>query len=543
MLRFAPGDKGSIAQASGFCSRDWGARAVTRLQKGIEMATRAPRTQLLLKRWFVGNTLLTGFFALLWLLLRSGTRPSRLAYPCQQAAATTASLAFGAPLVAALIAARCLAGRLIRNRRVLVMAAVGLFVTIGLWGFLSRSTASSTYGLQPPAGYRAEVFHVTDCPPDPIGDRFPGLDTLLQLMAENGLKFYQSESAGPLSGQEGIIAPDDVVVIKINYQWSSRGGSNTDVLNGLIRAIVDHPDGFTGEVAVGENTQFAPTNDFDRSGNNAQVVTLSPRDVVEGFQDLGYRVSVNDWRRLNTSERDENESCDQGQGYVLNLGSRVSYPKFRTEYGTCISLKNGVWGNGGFDRSRLKIINLPVLKPHGAVYGVTACVKNYMGVVTNTLTNSHNGVAGGLMGSVMAATGMPDLNILDCIWVHGYPGDGPGVGSALATRTDQLVASADPVALDIWAATNILIPAFKANGYSPPWPGPDPDPGNPNGAFRNYLDRSMEKILADGISVTNDLESIDVYSSTAAIRRPAPRRPSGRVIPERSDNSKQVLQR
>lgn len=365
------------------------------------MSTHEPRIQRFLKRWFAGNIFLAGLFALLWLVLRSGTRPSRLAYPCQQAAVTTASLAFGAPLVGALIAARCLAGKMIRNRRVLATAAVGLFATIGLWGFLSRSSASitnlSTYGLLPPAGYRAEVFNVTDCPPDPVRDHFPGLDSLLLLMGENGLKFYRSASVDPLSGPEGIIAADDVVVIKINYQWSSRGGSNTDVLNGLIRAIIDHPDGFTGEVAVGENTQFAPTNNFDRSGNNAQVVTLSPRDVVEGFQDLGNRVSVNDWRRLNTSERNENESCDQGQGYVLidYLGSRVSYPKFRTEYGTCISLKNGVWDNGGFDRSRLKVINLPVLKPHGAVYGVTACVKNYMGVVTNTLTNSHSGVAGG----------------------------------------------------------------------------------------------------------------------------------------------------
>lgn len=490
-----------------------------------------------LTKWFVGNTLLAGFFALLWLLFRSGTKPSRLAYPCQQAAMTTASLAFGAPLVGALIAARCLAGRLIRDRRALAIAAVGLFVTIGLWGFLSRSNASSVYGLQSPAGYRAELFQVTDCPEDPVGDRFPGLDSLLGLMGENGLKFYRSETTGPLAGPDGIIASDDTVVIKINYQWSSRGGSNTDVLNGLIRAIVDHPDGFTGEVAVGENTQFAPTENFDRARNNAQELTLSPLDVVEGFKNLGHRVSMNDWRRLNTSERNEGESCDEGQGYVLFdwRGSRVSYPRFRTEYGTCISLKNGVWGGGGFDRSRLKIINLPVLKPHGAVYGVTASVKNYMGVVTNTLTNSHNGVAGGLMGAVMAATGMPDLNILDCIWVHGYPGDGPNVGSALATRTDKLVASTDPIALDIWATTNILVPLFEANGYSPPWPGPDPDPSDPNSRFRGYLDRSMERILDGGLAVTNELDKIDLYSKSAAVRRPGPRHPGERVDIDRGD--------
>jgi hypothetical protein len=504
------------------------------------MSAHEPRTQYFLKRWFVGNTLLAGFFALLWLLLRSGTKPSRLAYPCQQAAVTTASLAFGAPLVGALIVARCLAGRLIRNRRVLAASAVGLFATIGLWGFLSRSTAStsSAFGLLPPASYQAQLFHVTDCPPDPVGDRFPGIDSLLRLMGENGLKIYQSPTVSPLSGPNGIIAADDVVVLKINYQWGARGGTNTDVLRGLIRALVDHPDGFTGEIVVGENTQFAPSMNFDRSGNNAQDQTLSPRDVVVGFQNLGFRVSLSDWRAGRTIERVEGQSCDQGWGYVTldTEAGRVSYPKFPTAYGTCVSLKHGIWDpdGGTWDRSRLKLINLPVLKPHW-IYAVTSCVKNYMGVVTDSLgTNSHDGVGGGLMGAVMAEIGPPDLNILDCIWICGHPGLGPDVGYGSLSRSDQLVASTDPIAADIWATTNILIPAFLANGHSPPWPNPNPDPEDPDSRFRSYLDRSMEWMLDAGQAVTNDLDSIDVHTSSAAIRRPAPRRPSGRVMPERS---------
>jgi hypothetical protein len=158
-----------------------------------------------------------------------------------------------------------------------------------------------------------------------------------------------------------------------------------------------------------------------------------------------------------------------------------------------------------------------------------------MGVVTDSLgTNSHDGVGGGLMGAVMAEIGPPDLNILDCIWICGHPGLGPDVGYGSLSRSDQLVASTDPIAADIWATTNILIPAFLANGHSPPWPNPNPDPEDPNSRFRSYLDRSMEWMLDAGQAVTNDLDSIDVHTSSAAIRRPAPRRPSGRVMPERS---------
>jgi hypothetical protein len=173
-----------------------------------------------------------------------------------------------------------------------------------------------------------------------------------------------------------------------------------------------------------------------------------------------------------------------------------------------------------------------VLKPHGAVYGVTACVKNYMGVVTTELnTNSHSGVRSGLMGAVMAEIGPPDLNILDCIWICGDPSQGPAAGAV--ESSDQLVASTDPVAADIWATTNILIPAFLANGYSPPWPNPNPDPEDPGSMFRTYLDRSMEKLLARGYSVTNDIDSINLFSSTAALRRPGYRQPSRRGIGSR----------
>jgi hypothetical protein len=486
-----------------------------------------------LMKWFLTNTVMAGVFALLWLLLRSGTKPNRLVYPCQQAAFTTASLAFGAPIVAAMMAVRNVALRALGSRRALAIAGVGLFATVGLWGFLASSGATTTTrrsSLQPPSDYRATLYHVTHCPQEPRGDRFLGLDNLLKLMGREGLKFYLSPTVDSLSGPDGIIGSDDLVVIKINYQWRGIGGTNIDLLRGLIRSIVDHPDGFTGEVVVGENTQFVSSGNFDRSGNNAQDPSLSPRDVVDGFRAQGWQVSLSDWSQMSDFEADEHLPCDESRGYVVqwsNPNGRVSYPRFTTIDGSCVSLKEGIWlpGSGSYDRDRLKVINLPVLKPHGYVYGVTASVKHYMGVVTNGLnTGAHLGVASGLMGAVMAELGPPDLNILDCIWVQGNPFAGPEVGSFNASRLDQLVASTDPIALDIWATKNILVPEFLANGYTPPWPRPSADPDDPESTFRIYLDNSMDKLLEQGYRVTNDLNSIDVHRWNGV---PAPRRVTG----------------
>jgi len=469
------------------------------------------------RRWFLANSLLSGVLALCWLILRSGAKPSRFTYPCQQAAFSTAALAFGVPLVAALVAARRRVVASLRTPVGITVAGLGLLVTVGVAGYLSRASAYQGPQLDPPRGYRAEVYHVIDCPEDPVGDRFPGLDNLLTLMGHEGLKFYQSPNESLLAGPDGIIAADDVVVIKINYQWPQRGGTNTDVLRGLIRCLVDHPDTFSGEIVVCENAQFNSTQGFDRAENNAQDHGLSPHDVVVWFQDLGYTVSHYDWTLIRYNSVNEYSDGDMNDGYLVypydaDLHGRVSYPKFQTDYGTYISLRDGIWDadGGTYDREHLKFINVPVLKSHSG-YGVTACVKDYMGVVTSELgTNSHSAIYYGILGALMGQAQPADLNILDCIWINAIPRNGPGTPYGIATRKDMLVASLDPIAADIWAVKNILIPAFIENGYDPPFYKADPD--DPGSIFRIYLDNSMNWILDAGYDVTNDLDQIDVVT-------------------------------
>ncbi|NLE77384.1 MAG: hypothetical protein GX605_11615, partial [Chloroflexi bacterium] len=99
------------------------------------------------------------------------------------------------------------------------------------------------------------LFHVRNIPaPDfSQGNHHPGVDALLGLMGDHGQKFYKTSRESRLAGPQGLIGPDDVVMLKINAQWKHRGATNVDVVRGIIQRILDHPDGFRGEVVLFEN--------------------------------------------------------------------------------------------------------------------------------------------------------------------------------------------------------------------------------------------------------------------------------------------------
>ena len=72
-----------------------------------------------------------------------------------------------------------------------------------------------------------------------------GVRRLLGSMQDHGINFYQT-AASP----HGLIASNDVVLLKINAKWAERGGTNTDLIRGVIQAVLDHPGGFRGEIIV-----------------------------------------------------------------------------------------------------------------------------------------------------------------------------------------------------------------------------------------------------------------------------------------------------
>ncbi len=454
----------------------------------------------------------------LWLLLRSGMQPRRIAYPCQQASLMTVLTFLGLSRAAPSALNACRRARK-RRRAAIGTAALGAAVVTGVlvWtGAALRNVPRPVSPLSdPPPDYVADVFFVPRAR-GVLPGRFGGVDDLVTLMGTRGKKFYRSSLRSLTSGPDGLVAADSIVLFKINAQWPERGGTNTDLLRGLIRCLVEHPDGFTGEILVADNGQGGGS--FDWPGSNAEDPAQSTADVVADFAAEGWRVATVRWDTIRYTAVQEYADGDLRDGYVVaavpdpQTGIRVSYPKFRSPFGTYVSYKHGCWDptRGIYQRDRLVVFNLPVLKTH-FIYGVTAAVKNHMGVVTRELgTDAHAAVGRGGMGTVLAQVRLPDLTILDCIWILARPGLGPAAGYAQASRRNQLAAGTDPIALDLWAVRHILIPQIEQNGYRPEDYRDTQDPDNPDSIFRKYLDRSMTQLLASGVPCTNDESRIRV---------------------------------
>lgn len=472
-----------------------------------------------IRSWTFIWSVASGVLALLWLVFRSGTKPSRLAYPCQQAAV---GAAFGLPFVAVVISLR---GHLLSVLR----SGVGRITLGGLVALCTVMAAvaaserdSNVVMLPPPPDYFPDVYLVNDARRIEPG-RYGGVDDLVTLMGGNGLKLHRSATTGSTWGPEGLIDFDNVVLIKVNGQWPQRGGTNTDVLRGVIRRIVEHPDGFLGEIIVADNGQSL--GNLDRTENNAEDHGQSTQDVVNDFAAEGWTISTKLWDNIRAASVGEYSDGDFSNGYVVdpiwNPETRinVSYPKFQSAHGTYVSYKHGIWSStlSSFESDKLVVINIPVFKTHGS-YAITASVKNHMGVITTSLgTGSHDSIPFGGMGSVLAEVRMPDLNILDCIWILARPGLGPQAAYASASRRDQLVASTDPIALDIWATKYIMMPQIIENGYDYSMYHYTQDPDNPTGSFRNYLDRSMNMLLEAGIDTTNDYDAVNLHIWRATV--------------------------
>lgn len=462
------------------------------------------------------------FAALAWFLLRTGTRFDRIRYPCQKASLDMVLL--GIPLLGSFIAANRAKNSKRSKKRItflllgILVVGVGLLVTSNSFVFDMLYAA-----LNPETSYvQNQDLTISELHSDaPLSTVYvakgrnpaDSLNSLLSLMKEKGLSIYQT------SQREGIIGKEDTVLIKVNGEWQERGGTNTDLLKAFIQKVIDHPEGFAGEVVVVENGQWAIYLDSDRS--NAEDKRQSFQKVVDYFENQGYPVSLYDWTGIGGTagdiiiiEEDERER----DGYV-DVPRGVSYPIFTTKFGTRISLKDGIWKEDQYDKSRLKFINMPVLKSH-SLMGLTGATKHYMGVLSTPLCNDgfdqHQGmVEHGLMGRMMAQVIYPDLNLIDANYI-GVSSRGPASSYESAYKADLVLAGRDPIALDYYAGKYILYPLTEFERHHPDSQETKRTSysGYPYNVFRQYLISSKKELDKGGYQPTMDEKQIQVFVAT-----------------------------
>jgi hypothetical protein len=381
------------------------------------------------------------------------------------------------------------------------------------------SFASSTCSTTVSASDVSMIYHVKGFP-GPVNGRHIGLQTLFALMGSNGLELLKSAHVGSINGPDGLIAADDVVLIKVNSQWPERGGTNTDLVRELIQTIVGHPEGFRGEIVVVDNGQGR--GQFTWANANAEDITQSMQKVVDSFNNI--RISTFLWDSIRANRVQEYDQESEDDGYVLEdepeplTGMRFNYPKFRTQSGTCISLKRGIWSPElrTYSDERLKLINFPVLKSH-SLAGVTGCIKHYMGVISQSMADNHPFILNGGLAAEMARVRFPTLNILDAIYVNPNPPEGHNAGPSTpysrAIKTDQIVAGLDPAAIDYWSSKNILVPVAQSLGYTS-YSSLNPDNPTDTVWFHNYLTESVREISAASRQATINPLRVKVYSKS-----------------------------
>ncbi len=500
--------------------------------------------------WKIGYWIL-GIGSLLWLLLRSGTKPRRLAYPCQRVAAANSVgfLAYLAALLSSATLLRRLKATFTPFR--LFLFVVGLLLTVVLQSSVTAPTApilaaSPTLPAWTSDSAVSNVFAITNVPEPQYtldGGSIPsgvspaealhddGVDALVTLMEAHGDYFYQTTDH-----PTGIFAADDVIVIKINNQWDGRNGTNSDVLKGVIYRLVQHPENFTGAVIVAENSQGANPDWYNQTGgNNSQFQDQSYQDVVQAFAGQGYHVCLANWDALRATSVDDYDAGDNDAGYVFEDADdtaeeqnhrRLSYPKFDIAcngLNLAVSMKQGLWNGSSFDADHLKMINLPVLKRHNSAWA-TIAMKNYLGFITtydagvrwvspgykhcwlmgqmdnsdtcNTYTNEY-----GLIGRQMARIRRADLDIVDAIWVN--PRDNASY-HARARRQDVLLASRDPFAVDYYASEFILAPLIQT--YEPTLDYTQAQASTHGGWFRRGLLANVARLRTEGITDTINID-------------------------------------
>lgn len=331
----------------------------------------------------------------------------------------------------------------------------------------------------------------------------PAIDTLFLMMKTQGIYIHKT-AAHP----SGIVGSNDIVIIKGSFQWDFRNTTSTDRIKGLIWQILQHPDGFTGEILVGDNTQWATIGEDDNNSEDTEQCIL---DVINTFQSKGYPVHLFRWADIMYNVVTEYSDGNYYDGYTYEPISKITYPKFQSPAGNYISLKYGIWNatTQTYNHDRLCIVDFPVLKAHGWT-GATLAVKNWMGVLTVAYQNERYGGDDAmhfnymfspyaLIAKVMQVT-FPKLTIIDGAWANPERNYGN-----IAVQLNMLLGSTDPFAASYYAAKYMLTPV----AYEPEKTNPDILGGY--ASYGTFLYNNIKCMHDSGFTVTKNPSEISVY--------------------------------
>jgi len=354
-----------------------------------------------------------------------------------------------------------------------------------------------------------------------------------------------------IGGIENLFGSDDIVIIKPNLQWWNQGAPNIASVNTLISMIMERTGGFRGEVVIAENNHRG-AQPWNYAGWAQTFERNSDIPGINNYNHLadhlknkyGDRFSVCHWIDIDSGGKRVYSPAD-GPGYVLCDGTGgvpllsvsnglvsgksreviMSYPIFKTDNGTIVDLKNGVWSKGSYTGQPLKFINCAALNHHSSYCGPTSSIKNFLGVCdlsggpdpinkSSLISNYHNfhsfpfdkwskgpvpGMLGLEIGVFLKTVRKPDLNLTTAEWV------------GLSTRTEPPVANVrtvcactDPVALDYHTSKYILYPNSQIRLHNP---------DNTNGPLFHDLQKCSEQSGCTFDEQYVDIQSFDFSTS------------------------------
>lgn len=214
------------------------------------------------------------------------------------------------------------------------------------------------------------------------------------LTPENNMK----KAIELIGGVEKFIDRDDVVILKPNAQWWNQGTTNTNNMKGFIELVLAIP-GFSGEIIIAENHHYKKLESRGWT-TNSRNGDFNLVELVYYFQKLGHtNVTKYHWvdggpnpqpQEGNGGYGEVVNNVTEGDGYVWMEGAvyvspenrkcMMTYPVFTSPYsGKKIDLRRGVYQDGEYI-DNVKLINFSCLNHHSRAFGVTASIKNLMGI-------------------------------------------------------------------------------------------------------------------------------------------------------------------